>query len=156
MHCPSCGDEFRSGFTRCASCDVELVESLDGGAAPDPEPSSRRAEPAVAMVAPGTLVDFCGFVSVDDARDGRDRLRDERIPCEIAIRESPESTATHVVEEYWLRVDRNRVGDVVRLIGEPPPAEGADETFLCGACGAEVDVDATVCPRCGTGLEDEG
>jgi hypothetical protein len=107
-------------------------------------------------VTPAALVDFCGFVSVDDARDGRDRLRAEKVACEIAIRESPESTPAHVVEEYWLRVDRNRVRDVVRLIGEPlPPAESAEETFLCGACGAEVAIDATACSRCGTGLEDE-
>ena len=25
--CPECGDEYRAGFSRCADCDVELVES---------------------------------------------------------------------------------------------------------------------------------
>src|SRR5256885_8002568 len=27
MLCPQCGAEYRQGFTRCADCDVELVES---------------------------------------------------------------------------------------------------------------------------------
>ncbi|HEY7111393.1 MAG TPA: DUF2007 domain-containing protein [Thermoanaerobaculia bacterium] len=26
MFCPKCGDEYRAGFTRCADCDVALVE----------------------------------------------------------------------------------------------------------------------------------
>ena len=28
MFCPSCRSEFRSGFTRCPDCDVDLVETL--------------------------------------------------------------------------------------------------------------------------------
>jgi Putative prokaryotic signal transducing protein len=26
VFCPKCGDEYRPGFTRCADCDVDLVE----------------------------------------------------------------------------------------------------------------------------------
>ena len=28
MFCPDCRDEYRSGFTRCGTCDVALVETL--------------------------------------------------------------------------------------------------------------------------------
>jgi hypothetical protein len=28
MICPSCGSEYREGFTRCADCDVDLAESI--------------------------------------------------------------------------------------------------------------------------------
>jgi hypothetical protein len=28
MICPSCGSEYREGFTRCAECDVDLVETI--------------------------------------------------------------------------------------------------------------------------------
>ena len=28
MFCPKCRDEYRAGFTRCADCDVDLVEEL--------------------------------------------------------------------------------------------------------------------------------
>src|SRR5437016_438114 len=32
MFCPSCQGEYRAGFTRCADCDVTLVEALPDGA----------------------------------------------------------------------------------------------------------------------------
>lgn len=35
MFCPKCGDEYRPGFTRCADCDVDLVETL-----PEAEPET--------------------------------------------------------------------------------------------------------------------
>ena len=28
MYCPECSGEYREGFTHCADCDVDLVESL--------------------------------------------------------------------------------------------------------------------------------
>ena len=28
MFCPKCGDEYRTGFKRCAACDTDLVEKL--------------------------------------------------------------------------------------------------------------------------------
>ena len=37
MHCPKCGAEYRSGFSRCADCDVYLVDALvEEPRAPDP------------------------------------------------------------------------------------------------------------------------
>jgi putative signal transducing protein len=38
MWCPSCGAEYRRGFTRCADCDVELVAEPP----PEPEPEAVR------------------------------------------------------------------------------------------------------------------
>jgi hypothetical protein len=31
MFCPTCGDEYRSGFTQCTDCGVDLVEKLPAG-----------------------------------------------------------------------------------------------------------------------------
>ena len=39
LTCPSCGSEYREGFTHCASCDVDLVEPLPP-----------RGEPELALV----------------------------------------------------------------------------------------------------------
>ena len=37
MHCPECGAEYRPGFSRCADCDVYLVdEHVEGPSIPDP------------------------------------------------------------------------------------------------------------------------
>jgi hypothetical protein len=41
MFCPQCKAEYRQGFTRCADCDVDLVESLP------------RSEESVSQVRPG-------------------------------------------------------------------------------------------------------
>lgn len=36
MFCPSCGGEYREGFTTCADCEIPLVESLPPGGVPTP------------------------------------------------------------------------------------------------------------------------
>jgi hypothetical protein len=33
--CPSCGSEYREGFTHCASCDVDLVEPVPAEGEPE-------------------------------------------------------------------------------------------------------------------------
>jgi hypothetical protein len=119
MFCPVCKDEFRSGFTRCAACEVALVEDLSRIR----EPVELPAEGHLATV---ELADFCGFVSLAEAREARETLRREGIRSEIAIREAPESAlAEETKEEYWLRVDHSRYAVAARLIGydlpEAPP-----------------------------------
>ena len=37
--CPNCRSEYRSGFTRCSECDVELVDSLAEENAVEPDQS---------------------------------------------------------------------------------------------------------------------
>ena len=43
MFCPECRGEFREGFTRCLSCDADLVDSLE----PLPEPDASELVPLV-------------------------------------------------------------------------------------------------------------
>ncbi len=154
MFCPKCKDEFRPGFTRCASCNVDLVESLSGAA-----PASAPVGVAAPACSPLSLIEYCGFVSLEEGRRARDLLFAERILSEIAIRVSSVPAADgQPAEEYWLRVERGRYKDVVRLLGydeaQAPAEEDGDETFACGECGKEVSVDETFCPGCGTRFED--
>ena len=151
MFCPKCKDEFRTGFTRCAGCNVDLVESLsEAGPAPSP------AGGAAPSCSPLSLVEYCGFVSLDDARRARDLLYGETIGAEIAIRTTTGSGGGPQ-EEYWLRVDRARYKEVMRLLGydeAQAPAEEAEEGFSCGECGREVAADETFCAGCGARFGD--
>ncbi len=147
MFCPVCKDEFRPGFTRCADCDADLVESLD--AAPPERAARPAAPPAAATVDTGpqadpvasagpagalgsagggagagaaprilNLVDYCGFLSLEDAREARDLLRAQAIACEIVIREAPDVPPDEPLEEeFWIRVDRARYAQASALLG---------------------------------------
>ena len=155
MFCPKCKDEFRAGFTRCANCDIDLVESLSGGS-----PASAPAGPTVPTALPMTLVEYCGFISLEDARRARNLLHANTIGSEIAIRGAAGRSDDDggPTEEYWLRVERARYKDVVRLLGydeAQAPAEGGQETFSCGECGHEVAVDESFCAGCGARFEDD-
>jgi hypothetical protein len=151
MFCPKCKDEFRPGFTRCANCNVDLVESLSG--------STATSAPGASVPAgsPLSLVEYCGFVSLEDARRARDLLFGEAIASEIAIRTVSPGAAADPAEEYWLRVERGRYKDVVRLLGydeaQAPPEED-DGSFACGECGTEVAAAETFCSGCGARFEE--
>lgn len=152
MFCPRCHSEYRPGFTRCADCDVELVESLT-----EQKPGSRPA----ARRPPGPQVDFCGFFTLEEAREARDRLRREGIRSEIAIRESPGSeNLTLPPEEYWLRFDAREFQTASAILGfdeqKGTPEELALETRPCPDCGQGVAAAESFCPQCGARLKEGG
>jgi len=153
MFCPKCKAEFRPGFTRCANCNIDLVESLSAAA-----PVSAPAGPRLPASSPLSLVEYCGFVSLEDARRARDQLFSETIGSEIAIRVAPHPEGLGPHEEYWLRVDRARYKDVVRLLGydeAQAPAEEDPGSFACGECGREVAAEESFCAGCGARFEDD-
>ena len=53
MICPGCGAEYRPGFTRCADCDVPLVEAPPQLAKP---PRAKKPKPDYASSTPADLV----------------------------------------------------------------------------------------------------
>lgn len=57
MFCPECKAEYRSGFTRCSDCDVELIDSLE-------EPAQRRDQSEDSRDKP---VEIARFVDVRQA-----------------------------------------------------------------------------------------
>jgi hypothetical protein len=149
MFCPECRDEYRPGFTRCAGCDVELVESLDA-----PEPS--RPAPVLAEVAAEeATANFCGFLTLEEARDARNKLREAKLPAEILIRDVPGGNAGQTgQEEYWLRVRPQDFRATVGIVGfTPVEAEEAEDAFKCSACGTTVHATDDACPGCGLGFE---
>src|SRR5262245_37475772 len=150
MFCPVCRDEFRPGFSRCATCDVALVEALDAPATPIPP------APAAEIAVEEVMDNFCGFLTLEEARQARDAVRGARLPAEILIRDAPApADGSPVSEEFWLRVRPRDFRAVVGLVGyEPVEAAAADETFGCSACGATVHASDEACPGCGLRFEE--
>jgi hypothetical protein len=150
MFCPACRDEYRPGFTRCATCDAALVESLDAAAPEMPAPVLAEAVPEEVMAV------FCGFLTLDEARHARDNLRGARLPAEILIRDAPGAAAgAPPQEEFWLRVRPRDFRVIEGLIGfEPAAIAGADDAFGCSACGATVHASDEACPGCGLRFEE--
>ena len=151
MFCPKCQDEFRLGFTRCARCNVDLVDDL---AAVKQEASTVAREPAMAV----RFAEYCGYLSLEEARQARDQLRRERIRYEIVLREPPEAAWDEPAqEEYWLRVDASQAKRVTQILGDVPTATDdtkEDDSFACGDCGQQVAAEEVFCPKCGARFDD--
>jgi hypothetical protein len=146
MYCPKCEDEFREGFTRCAGCNVDLVERLDEA------PTRSTAPPP-----PTGLAEYCGFMSLDEARAARERLRDRQLPSDILVREQPDVPQDEPIrEEYWLRIEPRRVREVAAALGDLPQAAKSDDEagFACGDCGHHVAGQESFCPDCGARFDD--
>jgi hypothetical protein len=166
VFCPSCRDEFRPGFTHCASCDVDLVESLDAPATPDlpapgaasaPRERSRRAYQAFIPEQPP--VAFCGFLALEEAADARAKLKAQGIRSEILIREDEPVGGEPPKDTYWLRLSPAHFKKAAALLGydEAPEVEGEDEEgefVSCSECGKDVGADEAFCPHCGARFEE--
>jgi len=152
MFCPRCRDEFRSGFTHCASCDVDLVDSLDQV----PEPVSTPSRAAVEPVLPVAMAEYCGFLVLDDAREARDKLSLQGMRSDILIRQiEDDTTSGRTQEEYWLRVERNAFVQAAKLLGYDAAESHEEEEVACGDCGHRVAPEETFCASCGARFEDD-
>ena len=143
MFCPECRDEFREGFTRCASCEVDLVGDLSSVESTP----ARGPDPILAV----SVVDYCGFLSLDDAREARDTLHVAGTPTQIVIRNLTAGTPTAPVkEEFWLQVPKDAVRRVAAILGDLEPAESEPtESLSCSDCGKPVQSEEQFCPHCG-------
>src|SRR5512137_1560410 len=65
--CPNCKTEYRSGFTRCTDCDVQLVPSLP------------QEEPEVGDTGPVELVELAAFPNASEAEMIQELLEDNDI-----------------------------------------------------------------------------
>jgi len=147
MFCPVCRSEYRPGFSRCPSCEVDLVEE-----AHSTETSARPARRAA-----GPMVEYCGFLSLDEAREARGRLRTEKIVSEIVIRDGEDADSTgSFKEEYWLRVPSSVYKATAAVLGYDFDAGSAGEQgkdLSCSDCGKNVGAEEVFCPHCGARFE---
>lgn len=149
VFCPVCRDEYRSGFTRCATCRVDLVESLDA----TDESAPRVAAREEARPAPEPTALYCGFLSLEEARDAKRKMRDAGYNAEILIRDGEDEHGREI-EEYWLLVPQRAFKAAQALVGFDHAETTHPEEILCSVCNKPVPEDAPECPHCGARFED--
>jgi hypothetical protein len=116
MYCPSCGSEYREGFSRCADCDVDLVETLS----PPPDTHSdpgdlvtilATGDPILLMTAK-SLLDEAGIPSFTRGESMQDLFGMGRLgtgfslvagPMEIQVSEQRRQEAEELLREADLQ-----------------------------------------------------
>lgn len=147
MFCPVCRDEYRPGFTRCATCDADLVESLDSEPATESRPS-RESKPIQEPTSP-----YCGFLSLEEAREAKRRMREGGFHAEVLIRDGHDEHGSEI-EEYWLMIPARAFKAAQGIVGFDQAEMKDDDEVLCSVCDKPVPEDASTCPHCGARFEE--
>lgn len=147
--CPVCSAEYRLGFTRCNSCEVDLVAALPEHVDLSEE-SVRKALEGKELVAISR-----GFL--DPILEMRELLGGQRIPSLVV--ESEEEVPKGMPKRVVLCVSQEHLEAAGRVLGENfrkmLDDEGISPTVAnlqqnqCPACGEPVAEDQEECPECG-------
>ena len=150
MFCPVCKDEYRAGFTRCATCDVDLVHAIAPAAEHPPK------SPADAAVDYEPRLNFCGFMTLHEAQHARSTLRERGIQSEILIRSLSEhgESGDEEKDEYWLRLAAKDFRAAQSLLGYDLADTGTEGGVFCSSCGEVVAAEDNACPHCGEKFEE--
>jgi hypothetical protein len=157
MFCPQCHAEFVEGVSRCANCEVDLVDEIPRGdifESPETMAKALEGEELQAM--------FVGAYS--SLREAQQRLADVRIPSVIAGEAEGLEVEAGLHARFFLMVPQARLEDVREYIDRQwkqgleiegvmvnPDAE-MPETGTCPACQTAVPDDVAECPECGLAL----
>ena len=146
--CPECQAEYREGFTRCAECDLDLVEKLPDAFDTSDE-NIRRALEGKELV-PITRG------SLDVVKEARDLLA-ERSVASLVIEFDKQPLAPGVPKRVQLVVAESDLEQATQVLREKHQAlldqdglslEVSDDAN-CPACGNPVPEEAEECPECG-------
>ncbi len=153
MFCPECEGEYRLGITHCPTCDVDLVDH------PPRAVAAREPEDGEGLTTASAMADYCGFLALEDARQARDRLRQERVPSEIVLRDTTNADPSIVLrEECWLRVPVDAFQRVADILGydatDESSPDAASATVACSECGESVGEQESFCPHCGARFDE--
>ncbi len=84
MICPKCKTEYRAGFTKCADCDVDLVDRLDSSS--EQAGPSKHDRPALAWRGDDPVVFSAVLAALGDEEIPNYEMSDhEQLPFEPAI-----------------------------------------------------------------------
>ena len=163
LYCPSCGDEYRAGFDRCSTCDVELIRGATG--AGEAGNGIRQVRKMVQISSGDELVPIkrSGMIEIKSlqrllAANGIDSLMagadaDCSKGCcrsaafDLNVRREDYASAAEVVEQEFCR----STGLDALTISEQPEAV-YDERLVrtrCPGCGSEFASSERTCPDCG-------
>jgi hypothetical protein len=155
--CPSCGGTFRAGFTRCESCDEDLVDEATYAALLKKRDDPRAALEGVATVA----IVHAGLAA---CREIERALLDAGVPCFVdAVAEEGDVLAAGAMKVGVIiaESDLARAGEVMkRRFAALIEKEGVGsfssaavdlsaETVQCPACGHSGALVDGACGDCG-------
>jgi hypothetical protein len=102
------------------------------------------------------MLEFCGFLSLEEAMGARGQLRAEGIRSEVLVREDdPTAPAEEAPKDtFWLRLPAADFEKAVGILGTGAESAPEDETAECSECGEAVSGDETFCPHCGARFEE--
>ena len=128
--CPKCGAEYRDGFTRCASCDVPLVDRLTDEQSKEANKSETERE-CDKMVLPEGMSSPIAVYTAKNRLEA-DSGADARFGVELVVDASQTSRARQLIEQMQAELAENELSedDLARLAEEQaeqePPAEMQD------------------------------
>jgi hypothetical protein len=160
MICPSCESEYRAGYTRCASCDVDLVEpaALDAIKARTVSPRAALADVERATIAQAGLA---------ACREIESALLQGGVPAYVEASQEEGEALSAGTMRYGVVVAASELQAVSKILRGRFEAllarEGTGafqdtavdlnaETVTCPACGHTGALVEGACGDCGLGL----
>ncbi len=147
--CPQCLSEYREGFTRCASCEVDLVDSV----APEMDLSDESVRAALA----GKQLVAITRGELQVVKETRELLARKRIPS-LIVQDEEVRVPPGMAPRVLLLVGQDDLAGAAELLGEQfrqllaqeeSQVPEAADYGSCPACGAQVPETAEECPECG-------
>jgi len=147
--CPICNAEFRKDFKLCNTCNVQLVDDVDGGLELNEENVHKAFEgKELVPISRGTL---------DAVKETHNLLSDNRI-LSIILSDETAPKIGDTPTRMLLAVARDDLQASAQVLGQAfqhlveeeglSPAPQTDDES-CPACGNKVPENADECPGCG-------
>lgn len=162
--CPRCRAEYRDGFTTCALCEVELVETMDQ------LPVALDDERVAELLRDKQLVRLV-HGGVEACKDVQQALLREQIPAaimppentdlgsgvamilDVAVPEDQVDRAKELLTAHW---HETLIRDGLRFdfIEEDDSSDDDEKPLACPACGSTKPLKKGACRDCGLQLDD--
>jgi uncharacterized protein YbaR (Trm112 family) len=146
--CPECLAEYREGFTRCSTCEVDLVDQL-------PEPLD-LSEEAIRQALEGQDLVPVTRGTLDVVKETQGLLSNRRI-ASLIVDDEDAPVQPGMPKRVLLVVGKDDLEAAAGVLGQSfqdmlseEGLQGPDLQYdKCPACGHALAVDQEECPECG-------